>query len=198
MRLFQATIGGTVIIGIYLFLRCFLKRYSWNFCKILGIIPLVRLFIPFSFPCPVPFVSAQIIPKTPEASFSLLFVFCYAGTAFLFLYFTIHHIGTIRKCKPLLSCDTMIYIQSWKSSKRLPFLFQVVSSQGTAVPFVYGLFYPKIVLPLDTNMQDRKLFLLLEHEYTHIIHFDILIKYMAMAALCVHWFNPMVWLLFLL
>ena len=38
----------------------------------------------------------------------------------------------------------------------------------------------------------------LEHEYTHIRRFDALRKWLLAAALCLHWFNPCVWLMYIL
>ena len=63
-------------------------------------------------------------------------------------------------------------------------------------PFVLGLFRPKIYLPSNMSEQEREYIIL--HERHHIRRLDHVVKILAFAALCVHWFNPLVWLAFCL
>ncbi|WP_367568793.1 M56 family metallopeptidase [Lacrimispora sp.] len=63
-------------------------------------------------------------------------------------------------------------------------------------PFVLGVFKPKIYLPIGLSGQERSYILL--HEQTHIRRCDHMVKLVAYFVLCLHWFNPMVWLAFLL
>ena len=58
-------------------------------------------------------------------------------------------------------------------------------------PFVYGTVRPKIYLPEDIPEADTDY--ILAHERTHIRRGDHIVKLVAMAALCLHWFNPLVW-----
>ena len=58
-------------------------------------------------------------------------------------------------------------------------------------PFVYGTVRPKIYLPEDIPEADTDY--ILAHERTHIRRGDHIVKLIAMAALCLHWFNPLVW-----
>ncbi len=60
-------------------------------------------------------------------------------------------------------------------------------------PFVYGMLRPRIVLPVQVSSDD--LLAVLAHEAAHIRRLDILKKYLFAAALCVQWFNPLVWLM---
>ena len=59
-------------------------------------------------------------------------------------------------------------------------------------PFVCGLFRPRIYLPVALRGEDRRYVLL--HEQAHIRRGDHLAKPLAYLALCVHWFNPILWL----
>lgn len=61
-------------------------------------------------------------------------------------------------------------------------------------PFVVGVITPKIYLPSDLPESHRPY--ILSHERHHIRRFDHLVKLAAFAALCLHWFNPLVWLMF--
>ena len=62
--------------------------------------------------------------------------------------------------------------------------------------FVMGLARPRIWLPSGLTEEERKFILL--HEEHHIRRLDHLWKLAAFGALCVHWFNPLVWLAFYL
>lgn len=63
-------------------------------------------------------------------------------------------------------------------------------------PFVLGIINPKIYLPiaLPENQWDY----IIKHEETHIKRLDYLVKPLAFLVLCIHWFNPIVWISFLL
>jgi len=61
-------------------------------------------------------------------------------------------------------------------------------------PFVLGLIRPKIYLPVGLNVDERSYVLL--HEKTHIRRKDHVTKIAAFLILCIHWFNPLVWIAF--
>lgn len=61
-------------------------------------------------------------------------------------------------------------------------------------PFVMGLLRPKIYLPSAMDAREQSYILL--HEQHHIRRLDHVFKALAFAALCIHWFNPLVWLAF--
>lgn len=63
-------------------------------------------------------------------------------------------------------------------------------------PFVIGFFRPKIYLPCCLGERERVYILL--HEQYHIRRKDHIWKALAFLALCLHWFNPLVWLAFVL
>lgn len=63
-------------------------------------------------------------------------------------------------------------------------------------PFVMGLVFTRIYLPSSLNEAEQEYVIL--HEKHHIKRGDHIIKILAFAALCVHWFNPFVWLAFVL
>lgn len=61
-------------------------------------------------------------------------------------------------------------------------------------PFVLGLFRPKIYLP--SHLSDQEQAFIVCHERHHIRRGDPILRTVAYAALCLHWFNPLVWLAF--
>lgn len=63
-------------------------------------------------------------------------------------------------------------------------------------PFVMGIVNPRIYLPEGLGEKEQEYIIL--HEKLHIRRMDHLVKPAAFAALCIHWFNPSVWIAFLL
>lgn len=70
---------------------------------------------------------------------------------------------------------------------------------GLSTPLTYGIFHPVILMPKNTDWQnEREAQYILFHEYVHIRRFDAAAKLIASAALCIHWFNPLVWALYIM
>lgn len=63
-------------------------------------------------------------------------------------------------------------------------------------PFVMGLFRPRIYLP--SALSGREQAYIIRHEQHHIRRGDHIVKVLSFAALCIHWFNPLVWAAFFL
>lgn len=72
----------------------------------------------------------------------------------------------------------------------------VHEKENLPTPFVLGLFHPEIYLPAGLSESERQYILL--HEQIHIRRRDYIIKAVSFLALCIHWFNPMVWAAFFL
>lgn len=72
-------------------------------------------------------------------------------------------------------------------------------SDRISAPLTYGILRPVILLPKKTDWKDeRQLQYVITHEYVHIRRFDTVTKLISTAALCVHWFNPFVWIMYIL
>jgi beta-lactamase regulating signal transducer with metallopeptidase domain len=63
-------------------------------------------------------------------------------------------------------------------------------------PFVLGLIRPRIYIP--TGMDTALTAHIIEHERTHIKRRDYIVSVIAFAALALHWFNPLVWVTYML
>ena len=72
-------------------------------------------------------------------------------------------------------------------------LFQ---SENVSSPFVLGLIKPRIYLPFSINGQDLEH--VVAHEQAHIRRKDHWWKPLGFLLLTVHWFNPFVWLSYVL
>lgn len=64
-------------------------------------------------------------------------------------------------------------------------------------PLTYGIIAPVILIPETIDWQEEEqLSYILAHEFIHIKRFDGVTKILMVAALCVHWFNPAVWIMY--
>ena len=63
---------------------------------------------------------------------------------------------------------------------------------GFGTPFVFGLIHPRIYIPAGIDMEHADYIIL--HERIHIRRGDHIFRLLACLALCLHWFNPLVWL----
>lgn len=70
----------------------------------------------------------------------------------------------------------------------------VYETDAISSPFVLGIIRPRIYLSACIDKADIDY--VLRHERMHIKRKDNVIKPLAWAALCLHWFNPLVWAAF--
>lgn len=71
---------------------------------------------------------------------------------------------------------------------------RLLTDSEIGAPFTVGIFRPVICLPEGLLPFQREM--VLAHENMHIRRQDNLLKLLAYAVRCVHWFNPFVWLAF--
>lgn len=109
--------------------------------------------------------------------------------------------GTLGSCVYLAGLAVMILragISYGKLRNKLasavPLENGVYESECIASPFVLGIVRPNIYLPPELGEPERTY--ILRHERCHIRRWDPLWKLLGYAALCLHWFNPLVWLAF--
>lgn len=88
----------------------------------------------------------------------------------------------------------------WKIKKKIRISFPVqgniLIADAIKSPFVIGFIRPKIYLPCNLGEKEQSYIIL--HEKHHIRRGDHIIKALAFLALTIHWFNPMVWIAFVL
>jgi beta-lactamase regulating signal transducer with metallopeptidase domain len=111
------------------------------------------------------------------------------GAVTLFGFFAVVQIKTRRE----LRFATLVKDLSVKS--RVP----IYQSDRVTTPLAVGLFRPRIILPKSMDTDNAQLLnYVLAHENYHIRRLDSLWKLLTAVALCVHWFNPMMWVMFVL
>ena len=72
----------------------------------------------------------------------------------------------------------------------------VYTVEGLSTAFTAGLFSPKIYVPTEISMEQQRFMIC--HENAHIHCKDPFWKLFAFLLLTVHWFNPIIWLGFIL
>jgi beta-lactamase regulating signal transducer with metallopeptidase domain len=91
------------------------------------------------------------------------------------------------------------YLNEWLAERELLRPITIAESDATTTPLAVGWIKPRIILPKSMDMSDERLLsCALNHEYYHIKRCDALWKALLVFALCVHWFNPMVWVMLIL
>lgn len=68
--------------------------------------------------------------------------------------------------------------------------FCVFELSGLKVPMLYGVFHPRILIPMGMELQEEELRYLLSHETAHHFHHDIIIKLGVSLLTIVYWWNP--------
>lgn len=215
---------ASFIIAVVILARILLKKFPKIFSYILWIPVLFKLLIPFSFeglfslipineksiPTKIDYSSAvnintgitrvdnsvnSMITKTPEVSapveritrevatnpmetalkiitiiWIIGIVFMVARAIYGYIKLNKKLVGSIKYRDNIYLCD---YIDT---------------------PFVVGIIKPKIYLPSSIEICDY----IILHEEIHIRRRDNIIKIFAYLALTLHWFNPLVWIAFIL
>lgn len=114
------------------------------------------------------------------------------------LFFLLTHLRCRTRYRTALPCESA-FVKEWLAAHPLHRPVQVRVSDQITAPLTYGVLRPVILLPKNFDWPNEKLLsYVLTHEWMHIRRFDVAFKTLLVAAVCLHWFNPMVWVLFVL
>ena len=214
LQILNMSFTASFVIALVLLVRLLLKKSPKIFSYALWSVVLFRLICPFSFesvfsilptkanPIPanigfiqtpqidtgIPIINDSINPilpeATPVASINPLQIWMFlgeilwlSGIVALLIYSLVTLYKLTKKLKGARYLNDNIYL-----------------SDNINTAFVLGVLRPKIYLPLSLSSKEQEYILL--HEKTHIKRLDHIIKILAFLVLCVHWFNPFVWLAF--
>ncbi len=91
------------------------------------------------------------------------------------------------------------FITKWLNSHQQKRTISIRQSSRFSAPLTYGILRPVILVPTSTEWENTaSLQYVLAHEYVHIRRFDSIKKFALIIVLCVHWFNPLVWAMYIL
>ena len=219
-RILNMSLTGSIVIAVVLLARLFLKRAPKIYSYALWAVVLFRLLCPLSItaglsvlkPIPVtmrttPGVSSVVyqpvqqvlsrggyvpaVQQQPvsdqeseqaETEMTALQIAAYVwltGASVMAIYSVVQYLMLRRR---LMGAT--------------PYREEIYLADHITTPFVLGVLRPRVYLPSETPEGERAF--IIAHERHHIRRHDPLWKLLGYAALCLHWFNPLVWLAFAL
>ena len=213
----NAAVAAGWVVLVLLVLRLLLRRAPrWIHCALWCVVAL-RLLLPFEIPSPVSLmpssepigweyadsgdtiltvdsgigavdnvlnpVAAENPISTSQSSASQPYTYLpyiwLAGTALLLLYAAGQYLRLRRRMATAVRMEGNVYQSEWTSS-----------------PFILGLFRPRIYLPYGLTEEEQAL--ILSHEQAHIRRRDPLTKLLAFVLVSVYWFQPLLWVAYIL
>lgn len=216
LKVLNMSITAGYVILFILFFRLLLKKAPKNLSYVLWSVAAFRLVVPYSFKSilsllpinsnVIPqdiaysqnpginsgiesidlFVSRSLPSPVVGASVNPLQVYSYIGSYIWILgliLFLLYGIVSVLLLKIKL-----------KDAKEIE--ENVFEADNLKTPFLFGAISPKIYLPTGLGEDETRYILL--HEINHVKRKDHLVKVFAFVILAVHWFNPLVWIAFIL
>ncbi len=115
------------------------------------------------------------------------------------LFFLVTYVRFLKEFQTAIPVKNNEYLDQWLNDHQLKRTIQIAVSDRITTPLTYGIFNPVILLPKSTNWEDAaSIQFILMHELIHIKRFDVLWKVILMIMVALHWFNPLVWLMYFL
>ena len=214
MNLLQMSLSASVLILIVIACRKFFSaRIPRTTFSLLWLLAWWKLMIPVpaGFPVPaahqlrekMPDITAalplsagtwQTAGAGPDFGWNLLKILWLCGAVSVSLYIAYLHAASMKKYRTAIPLKESSWIPMWLEQKRSFRRITVRVSDEIDSPLTYGIFFPVILLPKQTDWADKKsMKLILEHEAAHIRHLDALKKLCLTVSCVCHWFNPLVW-----
>ena len=227
LNVINTSITASIIILFILVLRFLFKKAPKKFSYVLWLILLIKLIIPFSFetkfnPMPSKFMEfsnkayieenvqgEEIIPNlevdtretiNPNNNKTLKTPIESKGNI------TESNKLTIKNSLPYIWIIGMIlflthgFMSNQKLKKNLKdstYLYKnIYENENLDTAFIHGITNPKIYIPSHLDEGERKYIII--HEKTHLKRYDHIIKFLYYIALSIHWFNPLIWIAFVL
>jgi len=142
--------------------------------------------------------AASAAPDGAAVRISPVVIIWLVGIMICALFFLVTHLRCRREYQTALPLENET-VNEWLQTQKFIRPVQVRYSDRINAPMTYGIWKPVILFPKTTDWRDEaQLRVVLTHEITHIRRFDIVWKWLLAAALCVHWFNPLVWVMYVL
>lgn len=122
-----------------------------------------------------------------------------AGAIGFAAYFIITYIRNIYKFRESLPVDGST-ADMWAARMGVRRKVRVRESDYINSPLTYGIVRPVILMPAGSVdlIEEEQLGYIFAHELVHIKRFDSIAKIFVMAAVCVNWFNPFAWVMYVL
>ena len=137
-------------------------------------------------------------PSAITSPLSIWTIIWIVGALLCAVYFVISYIRCLREFQTSIVVKND-FTADWLREHKIVRTISIRQSRRISAPLTYGIFQPVILVSHQTDWSDEKhLKYVLAHEYVHIRRFDIVTKVFLTVALCIHWFNPFVWAMYIL
>lgn len=198
-------LGGLIGICNLILRFLFKRRIPTVIYRSLWVIMLCRLIVPFFFKAPFSLFNWLTVGSSTFYSFSsnttgespfwktVFLIWLGIGIilaltiCILYILASRHYTLSGRLVKSV-SLDEMI------DKLKLRQKVTMLKSTNMDSPILAGIIHPKIVLPDRFHYDSQIIISILLHEGIHIKRFDNLKKLLFLFCLCIHWFNPIIWI----
>ena len=218
LKIINMSISASWLVLAVLILRFVLKKApKWINVLLWGIVA-IRLICPFSFESPLSLIpSAETIPlnigmdSTPTINSGISAInnavnpiisqsnTPMAGASINPLQITIGIYEYIW-IFGMIALALYTAISYWRLRRKVDtavrYKDNIFQSENVSSPFVFGIIKPRIYLPFKMNGQDLEH--VVAHEHAHIRRKDHWWKPFGFLLLTIHWFNPLMWLAYVL
>lgn len=196
-HIFYISIVATALIALLLLVRgLWGSKIRKVFCMIVWTVVLLRLIVPLSMVVSVSRMPGirkayEWLVQIPVSKFAWIWLagVCVTAAVFVVRYVIWGHI--LREALPIQKVPDI-------DEEMFTFMgIQVYVSDRISSPITYGMVRQKVLLPkYYMNLSREQLKYILIHEKIHIDRHDNLNKFFIIFAVCIHWFNPFVWLMY--
>lgn len=177
-NLLTASVSGSIVILAVLVLRLVLRKTPKKFICILWMVAGLRLLLPVPLQSRFSLQPPTIrLPQSETLQTYLVPLWCIVAVSLL--------------CASLIS-----YAHLRRQVKDARKIRGGWECEGLETAFVLGFLKPKIYIPAGVSDNTRQQ--ILAHERTHLDKGDHWIKLIGFLALVLHWFNPLVWVSYIL
>lgn len=226
MGLGDINITASILILLLIIIRS-LSLYSLPkrvFVYLWGIV-IVRLLLPISISIPIPArfstlltvstikekavyeysnINNTIANRTGEfiiSGHNLFDVFNYirvTGIVIFFAFFVVSLLNSYYRIRESIPAEELIF-NSWIRRSNLGKIPQIRLCDRISSPITSGFFRSKIIIPTTINFSDAgTLDYVLTHEYIHIKRHDTIWKLILNIVVCIYWYNPFIWIMYIL
>lgn len=177
-NLLTASVSGSIVILAVLVLRLVLRKTPKKFICMLWMVAGLRLLLPIPLQSRFSLQPPTIrLPQSETLQTYLVPLWCIVAVSLL--------------CASLIS-----YAHLRRQVKDARKIRGGWECEGLETAFVLGFLKPKIYIPAGVSDNTRQQ--ILAHERTHLDKGDHWIKLIGFLALVLHWFNPLVWVSYIL
>ena len=180
-NLLTASIHGSILIFAVLLLRLVLLKTPKKYICFLWLLAGIRLLLPIEIRSDLSLQPEFTLSFAKISSLKWAAVLPWVW-AVIAACFAIYSLISYLKLKDQVR-DAIRIRGGWESDK-------------IETAFILGFIKPKIYIPMGMDSQSRQN--ILAHERTHLDKGDHWIKMIGFLALALHWFNPLVWVAYIL